>query len=57
MIETYKEKLVELMEQAKSDGIEIIPYLVKIEGYDNVVETGICIQEGQNRILIPTYKS
>lgn len=46
-LKEYKEKLVELMNQAKLDGVEIIPYSVKIEGYDDIVETGICIQEGK----------
>lgn len=54
--EEYKEKLVELMNQAKLDNVEIVPYSIKIEGYDNPVETGICIQEGEHRIKIPTYK-
>ena len=55
-LEEYKEKLVELMNQAKLDDVEIVPYLIKIEEYDDPVETGICVQEGEHRIKIPTYK-
>lgn len=54
--EEYKEKLVDLMNQAKLDNVEVVPYSIKIEGYDDPVEIGICVQEGEHRIRIPTYR-
>lgn len=55
-IDIYKTRVMELIDEAKIDGVEIVPYEIKIEGYDEIVETGICVYDGNDRIQIPTYK-
>lgn len=55
-IDIYKTRVMELLDEAKLDGIEIVPYEIRIEGYDEIMETGICVSDGKDRIQIPTYK-
>lgn len=59
MESVYAEKIRELIENAKRDGVDIQPYEkeIKISDMKIVVERGIAISTGDNEIdYIPTWR-
>lgn len=56
-IDVYKTRIMELIDEAKLDNIKIETYEIRIVGYDDLIECGISIFDGKDRIEIPTYKN
>ena len=55
-IDVYKTRVIELIDEAKLDGLEIGTYEIKIEGYEKGIEYGITISDGKDMIKVPVYK-
>ena len=56
-VETYKDKLIELIKEANADGIEIQPYAERIEESGEVLEAGIVLIGKDTFVEIRTYRN
>lgn len=54
-IDVYKTRIMEIIDEAKLDGIQITAYEKKVDN-NELFELGIRISDGENLIHIPTWK-
>lgn len=54
-IDVYKTRIMEIIDEAKLDGIQIAAYEKKVDD-NELFELGIHISDGENLIHIPTWK-
>lgn len=55
-IDVYKTRVMEIIDEAKIDGIQIDVYENKFEDDNEIFELGIRISDGKDTIHIPTWK-
>ena len=55
-IDVYKTRVMEIIDEAKMDGIQIAAYEKKFEDDNEIFELGIVISDGKDTIHIPTWK-
>ena len=55
-IDVYKTRVMEIIDEAKMDGIQIAAYEKKFEDDNEIFELGIVISDEKDTIHIPTWK-
>ncbi len=55
-IDVYKTRIIEIIDEAKLDGIQIDAYEKKFEDDNELFELGIRISDGKDIVHIPTWK-
>lgn len=56
VIDVYKTRIMEIIDEAKLDNIQIAAYEKKFEDNNELFELGICISDGEDVIHIPTWR-